>query len=91
VPSSSPQPISHTTVQHVDDPNFIDDPGSARSQVPLPTNDLNEGLGTPDSNDDSLPFLADPEPEFFVEMTLPLISLIGAAAFKQLIDAGKDV
>jgi len=39
----------------------------------------------------SLPFLGDPEPEFFGEMTLPSISLIGAAAFKWLRDAGEEV
>jgi len=48
-------------------------------------------MGTSDSNDDSLPFLGDPKPEFFGETTLPSISLIGAAAFKQLIDAGEEV
>jgi len=44
-----------------------------------------------DSNDNSLPFLGDPEPEFFGKMTPPSISLIGAAAFKWLIDAGEEV
>ena len=91
VPSSNPSPIGHATVQHIDNPDLIADPGPARSQVPLPTNDLNEGLGTPDYDDNSLPFLGDPKPEFFGEMTLPSISLIGTAAFKQLIDAGKEV
>jgi len=91
VPSSGPQPIGHTTVQHLNDTDFIDNPGPARSQAPPPTNDPNEGLGTPNSDDDSLPFLGDPEPKFFGEMTLPSISLIGVAALKQLINAGEEV
>jgi len=45
----------------------------------------------PDSDDDSLPFLGDPEPEFFGKMTPPSISLIEAAAFKRLINAGEEV
>jgi len=45
----------------------------------------------PNSDDDSLPFLGDPEPEFFSEKTTCLsISLIGAAAFKRLIDVGEE-
>ena len=43
------------------------------------------------NDDDTLPFLGDPEHEFFSEMTVPSISLIGAAAFKWLIDAGEQV
>ena len=78
-------------VQHINDPDLIDSPGLTESQVPQPTNDLNEGLGTPDSNDNSLPFLGDPEPEFFGETTPPSISLIGAAAFKRLIDVHEEV
>ena len=33
----------------------------------------------------------DPEHEFFSKTTLPSISLIGVAAFKQLINAGEEV
>ena len=62
VPSSGPQLIGHTTVQHINDPDFINIPGLARSQVPSSTNDPNGGLGTPNSNDNSLPFLGDPSP-----------------------------
>jgi len=91
VPSSDPQPIGHATVQHVDDPDFIDSPGSDRSPVQLPTDDPNEGLSAPDSDDNSLPFLGEPKPEFFSKMTPPSISLIGAAAFKWLINVGEEV
>jgi len=42
-------------------------------------------------DDDSIPLLGDPEHEFFGDKTLPSISLIGAATFKQLIDAGEEV
>ena len=91
MPSSGPQLIGHTTVQHVDDPDFINSPEPSRVPVPPVTNDLNEDIGASDSNDDSLPFLGDPELEFFREMTLPSISLICAAAFKWLIDAGEEV
>src|SRR5882724_1559271 len=66
VPPSGPPLISHATIQHVNDPDFIDDPGPARSQVPLPSDGPIEGLGAPNSNDNPLPFLGDPEPEFFV-------------------------
>ena len=65
--SSSPQLIGHTTVQHVNDPNFINNSEPATAPVPPLTDDLNEDLGTSDSDNDSLPFLG--------EMTLPSISL----------------
>ena len=91
MPSSSPQPISHATVQHIDEPNFINSPEPARAPALLFTDNLDENIGASDSNDDSLPFLGDPEPKFFSEMTPPSISLIGAAAFKQLIDVGEEV
>src|SRR5882672_5174818 len=42
-------------------------------------------------DDDSIPLLGDPEHEFFGDKTLPSISLIGAAAFKRLIDMGEEV
>src|SRR5882724_10547785 len=48
-------------------------------------------MGAPNSNYDSLPFLGDPKPELFGKTTLPSISLIGVAAFKQLIDAVEEV
>jgi len=44
VPPSSPQPIIHTTVQHVDDPNFINVPEPARTSAPLLTNNLDEDI-----------------------------------------------
>src|SRR5882724_2836084 len=91
VPSSGPQLIGHATVQHIDDPDFIDSPGPTTSQVPPTINDPHEDLGASDDDDDSLPFLGDPKPEFFGETTLPSISLIGAATFKRLIDAGEEV
>jgi len=70
-----------TILQHVDDPDVIDSPGPAQPQIPLPTDNPDEGLGTPDSDDNSLPFLGDPEPEFFGETTPPSISLIGRLPF----------
>ena len=91
VPSSIPQPISHATVQHVKDPDIINSTLLTSSQVPPPTDDPHEDLGASDSDSDSLPFLGDPEPEFFGKMTPPSISLIGATAFKWLIDAGEEV
>ena len=89
--SSGPPPISHTTVQHINDPDIIDSPRPIRSQAPPTIDDPHEDLGTSDSDDDSIPSLGDPKPEFFGEMTPPSISLIGAAAFKQLIDVGEEV
>jgi len=89
--SSGPQLIGHTTVQHIDDPDIINSPVLTSSQVPLPTDDPHEDLGTSNSNSDSLPFLSDPEPEIFGKMTLPSISLISVAAFKQLINVDEEV
>src|SRR5882724_7426220 len=60
-------PIGRTILQHVDNPDVIDRPGPAQSQVPLPTGNPDEGLGAPNTNNDSLPFLGDPEAEFFGE------------------------
>jgi len=80
--SSGPEPIGYTTIQYINDSDFVNSPGPARTEVPLPTEDLNEDLGASNSDDNSLPFLCDPEPEFFCETSLPSISLIGAAAFK---------
>src|SRR5882724_12910463 len=39
VPSSSPQPIGHTTVQHIDDSDIFDGPGLTSSLVPPPIKD----------------------------------------------------
>ena len=61
MPSSSPKPIGHTTVHHVDEPDVINSPEPARALVPLLTNDLNDEIGASDSDNDSLPFLGDPD------------------------------
>jgi len=42
-------------LQHVDDQTFFGQPWPAHPQVPLPTNNFNEGLSTPDS--DMIPYL----------------------------------
>src|SRR5882724_4654864 len=78
-------------VQHINDPDLFHGPGMTSSSVPPPIEDPHEDLDASDSNDDSLPFLGDPKPEFFGKETPPSISLIGAAAFKRLIDAGEEV
>ena len=70
VPPSSPKPISHTIVQHVNDPDFINDPKPARTPAPMLTNDLIEDNGVSNSNDNSLQSLGDPKNEFFGETTL---------------------
>jgi len=64
VPSPSPQLISHTTVQHIDNLDFIDSSGLTSSQVP-PTDDPHEDLGASDNDDDSLPFLGDCQEQVF--------------------------
>jgi len=56
--SSGPQPISHATVQHIDDPDIFEGPGPPSSSV-HPSGHSGD-LGSPDSDDDSLPFLGDP-------------------------------
>ena len=91
VPSASLQPISNATVKHIDDSDILDGPRLTSSSVPPPIEDPHEDLGASDSDDNSLPSLGDPKPEFFGEKTLPSISLIGVAAFKWLIDAGEEV
>ena len=48
---------------------------------------MNEDTASDCDDDDTLPFLGDPEHKFFSEMTTPSISLIGVAAFKWLIYA----
>ena len=62
-----------------------------RTPAPLLTDDLNEDNVISYSDDDSLPFLGDPEHKLFGKMTLASISLIGVASFKQLIDTGEEV
>jgi len=61
VPPSSPELIGHTTVQHVDDSNFVIDPEPVRTPAPLLTNDLDEDNSTSHSDDNSLPFPGDPK------------------------------
>ena len=90
MPSSCPKLISHATIQHVDDLNFVNHHEPTRAPAPPLSNNLNEDLGTSNSNDDSLPFLGDPKPEFFGKTTPPSIHLIGAAAFKWLIYADEE-
>src|SRR5882672_10926852 len=86
-----PEPIRHTTVQHVDDPDPFEEPITPGQPCPSSMgNDLADIL-SPNSDDDSIPPLGDPEHEFFGEATPPSISLIRAAAFKHLIDTGEEV
>ena len=89
--SSGPQSVSHTIVQHVDNPDLFNIPGMTSLQVPPTIEDPHGELGISNSDDDYLPFLGDPKPEFFGKKTPPSISLIGVAAFKWLIDAGEEV
>jgi len=63
VPSSGPELISHTTVQHINIPDFVNSPEPARVPEPPLTDDLDEDLGASNSNDDSSPFLGDPNPD----------------------------
>ena len=88
---AGPKPVGYATIQHVDDLDPIADPEPPVQLVPRPTNDTNEDTASDCDDDDTLPFLGDPEHEFFSETTTPSISLIGAAAFKQLIDVGEQV
>src|SRR5882724_153098 len=83
VPNRSATPLSNTSTTQIS--SMALDRLVPWSHHPLRT------LGTSDSDDNSLPFLGDPEPEFFGEMTLLSISLIGVAAFKWLIDASEEV
>src|SRR5882672_6588869 len=86
-----PEPISQTTVQHIDDPDLVDEPIAPGGPRPCSTGNNPADIPSPDPDDDSIPPLVDPEHKFFGETTLPSISLIGAAAFKWLIDGGKEV
>jgi len=88
---TSPEPIGHTTIQHVNDPNCINDSEPAKVPTQWFANDLDEDDSFSDPNNDSLPPLGDPEHEFFGEMTPPSNSLIGVAAFKWLINVGEEV
>jgi len=53
VPPSSPEQIGHTTVQHVNNSDFVNDPEPAKTPTPPLTDDLNEDDGTSNSGDDS--------------------------------------
>jgi len=78
-------------IQHVNDPNFIDEPESSKVTVQWLTNYFDEDNSFSNPNDNSLPPLGDPKHKFFGKMTSPSISLIDAAAFKWLIDVGEEV
>src|SRR5882672_7250198 len=86
-----PELIGHITVQHIDDPDPSDEPIAPGRPRPCSMGNNPADVLPPDPDDDSIPPLGDPEHEFFREMTPPSISLIGAAAFKWLIDVGKEV
>jgi len=86
-----PEPIGHSTVQHVDDPDPFDEPSTHDRPCPSATGKDPVDVLSPDPDDDTIPPLGDPEHEFFGENMPPSISLIGAAAFKRLIDAGEEV
>src|SRR5467141_4188724 len=86
-----PEPIGHTTVQHVNDPDNVEEPFAPGRPRPCSTGNDPADVLPPDPDDDTIPPLGDPEHKFFGETTPPSISLIGVAAFKQLIDAGEEV
>src|SRR5882672_3809018 len=86
-----PKPIGHTMVQHVDDPDPFNEPITPGRHHPCSTGNDPADILPPDHDDDTIPPLGDPEHKFFGETTPPSISLIGAAAFKWLIDAGEEV
>ena len=88
---SGPKPVGHTTFQHLNDSDFIYNPEPSKTPVPWLSNDLDEDDKPSNPDDDSLPSLCDPEHGFFGKTTPPSISLIGAAAFKQMIAAGEEV
>ena len=46
---------------------FVNHPEPARPPATLLPDNLDEHLGAPDDDDDSLPFLGDPEPESLVK------------------------
>src|SRR5467141_3189245 len=78
-------------VQHFDDPDPVDEPIAPGRPHPCSTGNDPADVLPPNPDDDTIPFLGDPEPEFFGETTPPSISLIRAAAFKRLIDVGEEV
>ena len=88
---SGPELIGHTTVQHIDDLDPINEPNTPGHHWPCSKGNNPADVLAPDPNDDSLPPLGDPEHKFFGKMTLPSISLIRAAAFKRLIDSGEEI
>jgi len=88
--SAGPEPVSHATLQHMDDPDIPGHPDPTNVQPPHPTHNPMEDDIPSDSDNDTLPYLGDPEHEFFGDSTHN-ISLIGAAAFKQLINTGEEV
>ena len=77
---SGPKLVSHTTIQHVANPDFIDDPKPPKAPVPQLTDDIDEDDGPSNPNNDSLPSLGDPKHKFFGETPPPTISLIGVVA-----------
>src|SRR5467141_2933132 len=87
----NPEPIGHTTVQHVNDPDKVEEPFAPGQPRPCSTGNDPADVLLPDPDNDPIPPLGDPEHEFFGETTLPSISLSGAAAIKRLIDAGEEV
>src|SRR5467141_1084275 len=86
-----PELIGRTTVQHVNDPDNVEEPFTPGRPRPCSTGNDPADILHPDPNDDTIPPLGDPEHEFFGETTPPSISLIGAAAFKRLINTGEEV
>src|SRR5882672_3181376 len=78
-------------VQHVNDPDPFNKPITPGRHSPCSMGNDAADVLPPDPDDDSIPSLGDPEHEFFIETTPPSISLIGAAAFKQLINMGEEV
>ena len=87
VPNRSATPLSNTSMTQIS----LMALDRLVPQSHHPSRTPHDDLGASDSNNDSLPFLGDPEPKFFGKMTPPSISLIGVAAFKQLIDVGEEV
>ena len=81
--SSGPELVSHTHIQHANDPNCINDAEPSPVPAQQLTDDLDEDNNPSDPNDESLPP--------FGEMTPPSISLIGVAAFKWLMNVGEEV
>src|SRR5467141_3231398 len=85
------EPIGHTTVQHVDDWDPVDEPIAPGRPCPCSMGNDPADVLPPNPDDDTIPPLGDPEHEFFGKTTLPSISLIRAAEFKWLINMGEEV